>query len=133
VLAFLLNAAQPIGLVSDYLPVNALLRLAFSKVADPVFFDPMLALAGGVALFDIGKPVRDRYTGTVGDDNRLLAIQPDAGHSHDRLCNMALNLLWLAAFLRGGQQGHSAAIAIAFLATGTCGTAQRFRWIRCAA
>ena len=35
--------------------MNALLRLAFSKVADPVLFNPLLALLGGIALLDIAR------------------------------------------------------------------------------
>jgi hypothetical protein len=119
---FLLNSSMPTGLVSGYLPVNALLRLAFSKLADPVWFNPLLALAGGVALLDIAKR-------TFGPDDRALwvvllvyvlsaqmlvnAMTPYSVTGH-----MALNLIWLAAFLRGGKLGHSIAILVGFLATG---------------
>jgi hypothetical protein len=44
-------------LLSDYLPVNALLRLAFSPVADPAFYNPMLVLLGGIALMDIARRI----------------------------------------------------------------------------
>ena len=52
---FLLNSDHPIGLVSDYLPVNAMLRLGFAQIADPAFFNPLLVLIGGIALFDIAR------------------------------------------------------------------------------
>jgi hypothetical protein len=119
---FLLNPIMPTGLVSGYLPVNALLRLMFSKLADPVWFNPLLALAGGAALLDIARR-------TFGRDERAIwvvllvyafsaqmlvtAMTPFSMTGH-----MALNLIWLAAFLRGGKAGHSAAILTGFLATG---------------
>src|SRR5437764_15471872 len=52
---FLLNERMPTGLVSGYLPMNALLRLAFSKLADPVWFNPLLAVGGAVALLDVAR------------------------------------------------------------------------------
>jgi hypothetical protein len=120
--AFLLNMQAPAGLVSDYLPANAMLRLAFSKIADPAFFNPVLALLGGAALFDIARR-------EFGEDHRacwvalivyvtsaqmlIIAMTTYAMTAH-----MALNLIWLAAFLRGGKAGHASAIAVGFLATG---------------
>jgi zinc transporter ZupT len=53
--AFLLNGFEPTGLVSAYLPVNALLRLGCSYVADPILLNPLLAFAGGIALYDIAR------------------------------------------------------------------------------
>lgn len=120
--AFLLNSHMPIGLVSSYLPVNALLRLAFSKVADPALFNPVLVLTGGVALLDIARR-------TFGRDDRacwvVLLVYAfsaqmlvNAMTTYSMTAHMALNLLWLAAFLRGGRVGHSAAILTGILATG---------------
>lgn len=120
--AFLLNPVQPIGLVSDYLPVNALLRLGFAQIADPAFFNPALALAGGVALFDIAQRL-------FGADARALWVTMivyllssqmlvNAMTAYAMTGHMALNLIWLAAFLRGGRWGHGAAIVVGFLATG---------------
>ena len=119
---FLLNSVQPIGLVSDYLPVNALLRLAFSKVADPVFFNPMLALIGGLALLDIARRL-------FGDDARALWVAlivylmssqmlVNTMTTYAMTGHMALNLVWLAAFLRSGRGGHATAIIVGFLAVG---------------
>ncbi|MGZ2411721.1 hypothetical protein ACUXST_001118 [Sphingomonas sp. F9_3S_D5_B_2] len=118
----LLNQNMPTGLVSSYLPMNALLRLAFSKLADPALFNPLLAVAGGVALLDVAR-------GTFGRDNRacwvvLLVYALSAQMLVNTMTvysmtgHMALNLIWLAAFLRGGRLGHSIAILSAFAATG---------------
>lgn len=120
--AFLLNPTMPTGVVSSYLPMNALLRAAFSKVADPVLFNPLLALAGGAALLDIARRV-------FGRDNRAcwvvllvyaLSAQMlvNAMTVYSMTAHMALNLIWLAAFLRGGRIGHSVAIVTGFVATG---------------
>ena len=120
--AFLLNADMPSGLVSDYLPVNAMLRLAFSKVADPAFFNPLLVLLGAVALYDIARR-------EFGEDRRacwvvLLVYFSSAQMlvaamtTYSMTGHMALNLVWLAAFLRGGRTGHAVAIAVGFLAVG---------------
>lgn len=119
---FLLNERMPVGLVSAYLPVNALLRLSFSKLANPVWFNPLLALAGGAALLDIARRTfgaQDRACWAVllvyllSAQMLVNAMTPFSVTGH-----MALNLIWLAAFLRGGKLGHSLAIATGFLAVG---------------
>lgn len=120
--AFLLNDVEPIGLVSAYLPGNALLRLAFAHVGNPAFFNPALALAGGVALYDIGKRL-------FGEDHRALWVAlliyalssqllVNAMTTYAMTGHTALNLAWLAAFLRGGRRGHAAAIGVGLIATG---------------
>jgi hypothetical protein len=120
--AFLLNDSAPIGLVSAYLPVNALLRLVFSYVADPVWFNPLLAFAGGIALYDIARR-------QFADDARSLWVRllvytlssqmlVNAMTMYAMTGHMALNLIWLAAFLRGGRGGHALAIGTGVLATG---------------
>lgn len=119
---FLLSDQMPIGLVSAYLPLNALLRLVFSKLADPVWFNPLLAVAGGFALFDIARR-------TFGADSRacwvaLLAYALSAQMLVNAMTpfsmtgHMALNLIWLAAFLRGGKAGTIIALVVGFVATG---------------
>lgn len=120
--AFLLNAESPTAMVSGYLPVNALLRLAFSKIADPALFNPALVACGAVALLDIARRL-------FGADARAIWVAlivyftssqmlVTAMTSYAMTGHMALNLIWLAAFLRGGRWGHAGAIAIGFLATG---------------
>jgi hypothetical protein len=119
---FLLNSTMPSGLVSAYLPVNAMVRLAFSKLVDPALLNPLLAVAGGAALLDVARRI-------FGPQNRACwvvlliyalsaqmlvnAMTPFSVTGH-----MALNLIWLAAFLRGGRIGHPIAILTGFLAVG---------------
>jgi hypothetical protein len=119
---FLLNTNHPVGLVSGYLPVNAMLRLAFSKIADPAWYNPLLVLLGGAALLDIAKRTFGR------DDRACLAVLlvyalsaqviVTAMTRYAMTGHLALNLIWLAAFLRGGKFWNSVAIATGFLATG---------------
>ena len=120
--AFLLNDNMPTGLVSSYLPMNSLLRLAFSKLADPALFNPLFALAGGAALLDISRR-------TFGSDNRATCVVllvyalsaqmlVNAMTVYSMTTHMALNLMWLSAFLRGGRLGHTIAILTGFVATG---------------
>lgn len=119
---FLLNTKDPTGFVSAYLPMNALLRLAFSKLADPAWLNPILVIIGGVALLDIVRR-------TFGGDDRacwvvLLAyvlsseVLVNAMTSFSMTAHLALNLVWLAAFLRGGKLWNAVAIAVGFVAVG---------------
>ena len=119
---FLLNERMPAGLVSAYLPMNALLRLGFSQIANPALMNPLLTVAGGLALLDIARR-------TFPDDSRTIwvvlliyglsaqmlvgAMTPFSVTAH-----MALNLIWLAAFLRGGRAGHGVAVLTGFVAVG---------------
>ena len=119
---FLLNDVQPSGLVSDYLPMNAILRLGFSKLADPGWFNPLLVLIGGAALLDIARRTfgpNDKACSVVLLVYALSAqILVTAMSTYSMSAHLAFNLIWLAAFLRGGKVGHSFAIATGFVATG---------------
>ncbi len=105
---------MPTGLVSSYLPMNALLRLAFSKLADPALFNPLLALAGGAALLDIARRTFGRDDPACWVVLLIYALSAqmlvNAMTVYSMTAHMALNLIWLAAFLRGGRLGHSTAI-----------------------
>jgi hypothetical protein len=119
---FLLKADHPVGFASFYLPMNSALRLAFSKVADPAWYNPLLVLIGGAALLDIAKR-------TFGRDDRacwvvLLVyglsaqVLVNSMTSYSMTAHLALNLVWLAAFLRGGKFWTAVAIVTGFIATG---------------
>ena len=119
---FLLNTDHPIGFASNYLPVNAFLRFAFSKIADPAWYNPLLVVLGAAALLDIAKR-------TFGPDHRacwvallvyVLSTQVlvNAMTDFSMTGHLALNLVWLAAFLRGGKLWNAVAIFAGFLAVG---------------
>lgn len=119
---FLLNPNNPTGLVSNYLPMNAVLRLAFSKLADPAWYNPLLVLVGGLALLDISKRAFSDNPRAIwavllvyflSSEVLITAMTPFSMTGH-----LALNLIWLAAFLRGGKLWNSVAILTGFVATG---------------
>lgn len=119
--AFLLNSDHPQGLVSAYLPVNALIRLAFDTVLAGSLANPLLYLIGGVALVDIARRQFPGDRGTVAVVVLLYALSMQAWTAamtpYAMTGHLALNLVWLAAFLRGGRW-HILAIAAGALATG---------------
>lgn len=107
---------------SAYLPGNATLRALVGSLADPALTNPILAASGGVLLFAIAR----RLFPSSGSAQAVAllvyftsaqmivnAMTPFAMTGH-----MALNLLWLYLFLRGGVAGHAGAGAVGFLATG---------------
>ena len=120
--AFLLPLPGNAAWASSYMPVNAMLRAAFAWLLDPALMNPLLAAAGAVALFDIAKREfpSSRSAQTVAlllyaTSAQILvaAMTPYAMTGH-----LALNLLWLALFLRGSRSSHALAIAVGFLAIG---------------
>jgi hypothetical protein len=119
---FLLNEKQPLGYVSAYLPMNAVLRLGFSKIADPVWFNPGFVLLGGIALLDIARRIfgpQDRACSVVLLVYALSAqVLANAMTDYSMTGHMALNVIWLAAFLRGGKLGNSVAVLVGLVATG---------------
>lgn len=119
---FLLNNNNPSGLVSGYLPMNALLRLAFSNVGDPAWFNPLLVVVGGAALLDVARREfgPNRRACVVVLLVYLLSAQmlALAMTTYSMTGHMTLNLVWLAAFLRGGKTGNAVAIVTGFIAVG---------------
>lgn len=119
---FLLNTNHPTGFVSDYLPMNALFRLAFSRVADPAWYNPLLVLLGGAALFDVARRVFGRDSRAIWAVLLVYALSAqvlvNAMTDFSMTGHLALNLVWLAAFLRGGKLWTSVAIVVGFVATG---------------
>jgi len=119
---FLLNTSDPTGFVSAYLPMNAVLRLGFSKLADPAWYNPLLVVIGGVALLDIARRLFGEESRAVWAVLLVYALSAEvlvnAMTVFSMTGHLALNLVWLAAFLRGGKLWTAVAIAAAFVATG---------------
>ena len=118
---FLLNSRSPTGFVSAYLPMNAAIRLGFSKLADPAWLNPILVAVGGAALLDVARR-------TFGPNARacwvvMLAyflsaeVLVNAMTAFSMTAHLALNLVWLAAFLRG-KLWNWIAILVGFVAVG---------------
>jgi hypothetical protein len=119
---FLMDVPGSVAVVSGYLPGNAMLRLAFSKIADPALMNPLLAGIGGIALFDIARRL-------FGEDRRAVLVTMVLYISSAQLLvtamtvyamtgHTALNLVWLALFMRGGKAGHAGAMAVGSVTMG---------------
>lgn len=108
--------------LSSYLPVNSAVRALFGAVSAPELANPTLAALGAVALW---RCVERLWPG----DKAALAIAllfygmsaqvlVTSMTSYAMTGHLALNLVWLALFLREDRWGDAGAIAVAFLATG---------------
>lgn len=120
--AFLLDLPGRAAWVSSYMPGNALLRTGFSMLLDPALMNPMLAAIGAVALFDIATRLfpdrRDAQAVVLLLYLTSTQMIVTAMTTYAMTAHLALNLVWLALFLRGRRWSHAAAIAVGFLATG---------------
>jgi len=118
---FILPIAERASWVSAYLPVNAAARALLLVIGDPGLTSPLFTACGMLALWRITVRLWPDDSGA-----RAAVLLLYAGSSQVFLLGMtayamaghlALNLIWLALFLRGGWC-HVIAIAIGFLATG---------------
>ena len=120
--AFVLPLPGNAAWVSAYMPVNAMMRTAFAEVLDPALMNPLLAAAGAIALFDIAKRVFPRSHSSQAVTLLLYATSAQvlvtAMTAYAMTAHLALDLVWLALFLRGTRGGHAAAILVGFLAIG---------------
>jgi hypothetical protein len=120
--AFLMPVPDHAAMISTYLPGNAMLRMAFSQVVDPALMSPLLVAISILALFDIASRL------FAGDRRALLVTMVLFVGSAQLLVNgmtvfamtghTALNLVWLALFLRDRPWSHAAAMAITAIALG---------------
>jgi hypothetical protein len=119
---FLLPIGDHEGWVSAYLPVNAMARALVGMVADPALTSPLFVAIGAIALWRIAARLWPSSPGS-----QLAALLFYAGSSQLLVAGMtayamsghvALDLAWLALFLRGGRIGHGGAILVGLLATG---------------
>jgi hypothetical protein len=120
--AFLMETRGDALLVSGYLPVNAAARGAFGLIGDPALMNPLLAGIGLVLLWRIARDLLPENPAAqwlvlggyvVSAQVLLTAMTPYAMTGH-----LALNLLWLALFLRERWWSHLLAMAVGVLAMG---------------
>ncbi len=118
---FILPIAERASWVSAYLPVNAAARSLLLIFGDAGLTSPLFTALGALALWritvrlwpeDPGARVAALLLYTGSSQVLLLGMTAYAMAGH-----LALNLIWLVLFLRGGWS-HVAAIVIGFLATG---------------
>jgi hypothetical protein len=119
---FLLPMPGNVAWVSAYMPGNAMLRTAFATVLDPALMNPLLAAVGAIATFDIARRLFPERRDCQAVALLLYATSAQmlvtAMTTYAMTGHLALNLLWLALYLRGGRAGHAAAIALGFMVIG---------------
>lgn len=119
---FLLRLPGDAAWVSAYMPVNAMLRAAFAALFDPALMNPLLAAVGAVALHDIARHLFPGRSDAPAVALLLYVtsaqVLATAMTSYAMTGHLALNLLWLALFLRDTRASHAGAIAVGFLAIG---------------
>lgn len=119
---FLLPVADHSAWVSNYLPVNALFRAGLAKVLSPSWASPLLTGLAGLLLWRIAVRLwpGERAVHTVvllcfvGSSQVVLMGTANFAMS----LHLALNLAWLALFLKDSRAGHAGALLTGLLATG---------------
>lgn len=109
-------------LASAYGPVNAALRAGFGLVADPTLLNPLLAAAGLLSLHRIARRL---LWDSPGAQWLVLIgyvisaqIALNAMTSYAMTAHLALNLIWLALYLKNKWWSHALAMLVGVLAIG---------------
>ena len=108
--------------VSGYLPVHAAFRALVSLFADSALSSPILAVLAAGSLWSVTRRLwpDSQWTSIVALVLLVTSSQflITAMTAFSMTMHLALNLLWLALFLRDRWPTHAAAAAVGFLATG---------------
>lgn len=121
-LMFMLPLGNHEGWVSNYLPVNAMLRTLVGAVATPTLTGPLLTGVGFLALWDVvrrvwpGKweaPLIGALFYVASGQILFTGMTTYAMPGH-----LTFNLVWLALFLRNRIWSHGTALLVGFFATG---------------
>ena len=119
---FVFPLADRAAWVSAYLPVNAAVRALLGQVLPAALVSPLEVALAAVALWRIALRLWPGETQVhavvvlclLGSSQVLLI----GTGTFAMTLHLALNLVWLALFLRGTRAGHAGAIAVGLLATG---------------
>jgi hypothetical protein len=107
---------------SSYLPINAAFRaLALRAHLEP-WVNPLWSGLAVVAVYGVARRLWPERPGMALGAAALLASSAQllvmSMTDYAMPAHLALNLVWLWLFLRGGRLGHAGAIVVAFLASG---------------
>ncbi len=120
--SFVLPVPGDTAWASSYLPVNAAFRAAFALAATPALTGPVLAAVAVLAVAGIARRLWPERPDAALVAALMLATSPQvvvtAMTPYAMTAHLALNLVWLWLFLRGGRLGHGGAVAAGFLACG---------------
>jgi len=108
--------------VSNYLPVNAAFLALGLKLGVMNLVPALWAGIGVIATFGVARRIWPEKPGAALVAAALLATSPQllvtAMTPYAMSAHLALNMVWLWLYLRGGRLGHGLAAPVAFLATG---------------
>lgn len=119
---FMLPIGDHEGWVSNYLPMNAALHALFGFLGPAALTSPALVAIGALALWNVAARLwpNARQSGVIA----LLLyagssqIMFTGMTSYAMTAHLALNLIWLALFLKDTRLSHAGAIIVGFVATG---------------
>lgn len=108
--------------VSGYLPVNSAIRAVVGTIAHPALANPLLFVIGLAATWAVARRIWPERadaailaTALAATSTQLIVTSMT---SYAMVGHFALNMVWLALFLRHDRWAIAAAIAVAFLASG---------------
>lgn len=125
------QALQPIFVMVDavhglwgshYRPVYALMLAGAAFVGSAALLNPAMAALAALATHRVIRRLRPDHPGAALIGAAAMVASPQfiatAGSGFSFPAHLALNMCWLACFVRGGARGHLAAMAIGVLALG---------------
>lgn len=119
---FLLPLPSPYAWVSAYLPGNAVIHAFFARIGDAHLASPIMAALAVAALYDIAVRIWPDEQAPQIVALTCLILSPQflisAMTTYAMTAHLALNLLWLALFLRDRTWAYAMLLPIGFLATG---------------
>lgn len=122
VVAFHLPIEGNVAVVSAYMPGNAAMRAAMMQIAEPELLNPLLLTIGFVAAWDTARRLFADIPGAIWVCLLTYALSAqalvNAMTSYAMTAHLALNMVWLALFLRDRPWAHLMAMAIGAWAIG---------------
>lgn len=122
VVAFQLPIEGNVAVVSAYMPGNAAMRAVMMQVAEPELLNPLLLAIGFVAAWDAARRLFPTTPGAIWVCLLVYALSAqalvNAMTSYAMTAHLALNMVWLAFFLRDRPWAHAMAMAIGAWAIG---------------
>lgn len=122
VVAFQLPIEGNVAVVSAYMPGNAAMRAVMMRVAEPEVLNPLLLAIGFIAAWDAARRLFPDTPGAIWVCLLTYALSAqalvNAMTSYAMTAHLALNMVWLALFLRDRPWAHAVAMATGAWAIG---------------
>ena len=119
---FILVSSDQSSWVSGYLPVNGMLHAMLDRVGAAALVAPLLAVVGLFATWSVARKLwpESQEPAAVAVLIYVTSVQVWATSmtAYAMTAHLALNMVWLALFLRNDWVGHAGAIVVGFVATG---------------